>query len=149
MAGADRGEHQTARVLNVNHPAARQVAFKRARRFLFDLSPGAVGDRGKFAMEVIHLMSSPFEGADAKRAVMIRRCRARGSVAMFWRRSSNRSGCASGVTDIEERQRRNKKQAASDRAAEIEQAIVISGRTSDEHIFAASARCGAASAHSR
>ena len=55
VAGADGGEAGAARPLHVDHAPSGQVALERARRLLFDLRPGRIGDGGKLAMQVIHV----------------------------------------------------------------------------------------------
>ena len=44
-----------ARSLHVDDAAAGEMAFKRARYFLFDLRPGGVGDGGELTMKIIHV----------------------------------------------------------------------------------------------
>ncbi len=54
MSGADCRQHATARPFDIDDPPSGQVAFQSALRFFFDLSPRAVRDWGKLAVQVIH-----------------------------------------------------------------------------------------------
>ena len=42
------------RALHVHHAPAGEVALEGAGRLLLDLGPGRIGDRGQFAVQVIH-----------------------------------------------------------------------------------------------
>src|SRR6516162_5660068 len=61
MAGSDRGKADAAGPVKIDHATSGEVALERAFRFLFDLSPCGVRDRGKLAVKIIHDPSPPLE----------------------------------------------------------------------------------------
>jgi hypothetical protein len=55
MAGTDGGQADTAWPVDVDHTPSGEVALESARRLLFDIRPGRIGDRGKLAVKIIHI----------------------------------------------------------------------------------------------
>ena len=60
MTGAHRRRHRPARLADVDHPAAGDVALEGARRLLLDLGPRGIGDRCQLAIQVVH-QGCPFK----------------------------------------------------------------------------------------
>jgi hypothetical protein len=55
MAGADGGESSARWTLDIDDASPGEIALKRTRSFLFNLSPRRIGNGGKLAMEIIHV----------------------------------------------------------------------------------------------
>jgi hypothetical protein len=54
VAGADGGKADAGRPTQVDHAPSGEVALEGARRFLFEVRPRRIGNRGKLAMKIIH-----------------------------------------------------------------------------------------------
>jgi hypothetical protein len=54
MTRADGGQLGADRPIEIHHASARNGALEGTRDLFFDLRPSGCGDRGEFAMQIIH-----------------------------------------------------------------------------------------------
>ena len=54
MSGADGRERRPGRALRIDNTPRREIALQRSRGFFFDLSPGFIGYRRKFTVQIVH-----------------------------------------------------------------------------------------------
>src|ERR1700719_795808 len=59
VAGADGGQADAARALQIDDPPSGEIALQGPRRLFFDLRPCRVGDRGELAVQVVHRRGPP------------------------------------------------------------------------------------------
>ena len=130
------------RPLHVDDAPSGKVALERARCFLFDLSPGGIGNGGKLAMEIIHVVMSPLrepmpsepsrtDGLDEDET----------DAAVSPQPAAQEVAAAGWSTRfvfghvLQKRRGRHEEQVSGDGAAEIEQPVVVAGRPADEHVL--------------
>ncbi len=125
-----RPTDQIRRTVDVHHTSRREVPLQRSRGFVFDLRPRLLGDGRKLSVQVIHVAELPSGCRSTACPPDLEPC----APAPAPRRWQQLDGLPVGER-AQELDGWCEEIGTGDRMGEIQQMVVIAGRSADDHVF--------------